>query len=213
MPLSDARQYSPATLRNRSLILTVLQQVLPAERFKGKTVLEISSGTGEHSVFFAPRLPYLRWLPSDPNPLARDSISAWQAAEPAPNLNPPIDLDTMASPWAVEQMAAYQGNIAAVVNINMIHISPWQACEGLMAGAARILPVDGILYLYGPFLQRGVATAPSNLAFDQSLKARDQRWGIRQLETVIELARSQALWHQQTIEMPANNLSVIFQRR
>ena len=190
----------------------MLRQVLP----DSGTVLEIASGTGEHATFLAPRLSHLYWQPSEADESRLNSIRAWSAFLPADNVRSPIQLNVMTQLWPIESEAAeaaLAAPITAIVNINMIHISPWQACEGLMAGAARILPVDGILYLYGPFLQRGVATAPSNLAFDQSLKARDQRWGIRQLETVIELARSQALWHQQTIEMPANNLSVIFQRR
>lgn len=221
MTSEDARQYAPATQRNRESILAVLQQVLPTERFQGKTVLEISSGTGEHSVFFAPLMPYLNWLPSDPNPLARDSIVAWQTACPENNCYPPVNLDASANPWSIEQDPLPEplqqsdfdrSMIAAIVNINMIHIAPWTACEGLMAGAARLLPSGGILYLYGPFFQQTAPTAPSNLAFDQSLKARDERWGIRQLEVVVDLARSQQLRHQQTIPMPANNLSVIFQK-
>lgn len=222
MSFANARQYAPATQRNREPILSVLQQVLPTNRFQGKTVLEISSGTGEHSIFFAPRLSYLNWLPSDPNPLARDSIAAWQTAYPPENCYPPIDLDASKNPWPIEQEPLPEllqqtnfdrSGLAVIVNINMIHIAPWAACEGLMAGAERLLPTGGILYLYGPFFQQTVSTAPSNLAFDQSLKARDQRWGIRHLETVVDLARSHQLIHQRTITMPANNLSVVFQKR
>lgn len=221
MTSADLRQYAPATERNREPILAVLQQVLPIELFQGKTVLEISSGTGEHGIFFAPQLPYLNWLPSDPNPLARDSIAAWQTAVPLANCYPPIDLDASTHRWPIEsdslplplqQTDFDRTTIAAIVNINMIHIAPWVACEGLMAGANRILPSGGTLYLYGPFFQETVPTAPSNLAFDQNLKARNPSWGIRSLEEVIALARSQQLVHQQTIPMPANNLSVIFQR-
>lgn len=154
---TDDRQYAPATQRNREPILAILRQVLPATG----TVLEVSSGTGEHAVFFAPRLAPRRWLPSDPNAIARASIAAWQEHEPAKNLDAPITLDAREPIWSVEQQALIEP-ICAIVNINMIHIAPWSACLGLMAGARRILPTGGILYLYGPYKQGGNHTAPSN---------------------------------------------------
>jgi hypothetical protein len=214
-PSSDARQYFPATERNRDPILAVLQQILPADG----TVLEIASGSGEHSIYFAPHLPHHDWLPSDPNPDYLQSIAAWQQSQPAPNLRPPIALDVEDIVWSVEAAIATDGErspkhspITAIVAINMIHIAPWSACVGLLAGAKRILPTDGILYLYGPFLQNTVETESSNLSFDQSLRERNPAWGIRQLETVVEQANQNGLELVQTITMPANNLSVVFRK-
>jgi hypothetical protein len=214
---TDARQYAPATERNREPILNVLLQVLPPTG----TVLEISSGTGEHAVFFAPRLAPRNWITSDPNPQARASIASWQTHLPAPNLYGPIALDVEDAVWSVEQdplpealpiSVLNRDPIMAIVNINMIHIAPWSACLGLMAGAQRVLPLGGILYLYGPFKQGNKHTAPSNAAFDQSLRARDPRWGVRNLEDVIAVAQTHQLAFVKTYEMPANNLSVVFWR-
>jgi hypothetical protein len=202
----DHRQYAPATDRNRQPILEVLQQVLPANG----TVLEISSGTGEHAIFFAPQLAPRQWLPSDPSPEARASISAWQQHHPSENLHPPIALDASAEQWPIE--AGEDLGIRAIVNINMIHIAPWSACQGLMAGAGRILPSGGILYLYGPYKRNGHHTAPSNAAFDESLRSRNSAWGVRDLEAVTEEAKTQGLILDKIVEMPANNLSVIFRK-
>jgi hypothetical protein len=203
----EKRLNAPATQRNRAPILEILHQVLPPQG----TILEISSGTGEHAVFFAPHLTPRRWLPSDPSAEARDSIAAWQSTDPAPNLAPPIDLDASADHWPIESDPALLSEIRAIVNINMIHIAPWAACLGLMAGAGRILPPGGILYLYGPFRQNGQHTAPSNADFDNSLKLRDPAWGVRDLEEVIAIAATHGLTFIQTYPMPANNLSVVFQ--
>jgi hypothetical protein len=212
----DARQYAPATERNREPILEVLLQVLPPT----DTVLEVSSGTGEHAVFFAPRLGERKWIPSDPNPVARASIAAWRKHYPADNLYPPLALDARDPVWVVEQNELPQplmdidfkrNPIVAIVNINMIHIAPESACLGLMAGARRILPTGGILYLYGPFKQGGRHTAPSNAAFDQSLQAQNSEWGIRDLDEVVAVAQAEHLSLVKTVAMPANNLSVIFQ--
>jgi hypothetical protein len=212
----DARQYAPATERNREPILKVLQQVLPPTG----TILEVSSGTGEHAVFFAPRLRPRFWLPSDPNPVARVSIAAWQQQQPADNLYPPIHLDAIAPHWPIEshelpaslKATSFQREaIVAIVNINMIHIAPWTACLGLIAGAQRILPPQGILYLYGPFKQHGKHSAPSNAAFDESLRSQNPEWGVRNLEDVIAAAQAHQLTWIRTIAMPANNLSVVFQ--
>jgi hypothetical protein len=202
---NDLRKYAPATQRNREPILEVLQRVLPP---KG-VILEIASGTGEHAAFFAPRLSPRQWLPSDPNPELRDSIASWREIVPGDNLYPPLDLDVRESVWSVER--DFSGSaIAAIVNINMIHISPWSACLGLMAGAGRILPSGGILYLYGPFKQNSQHTAPSNAAFDASLRSQNPEWGVRDLEEVVAAASDQKLNWVETIPMPANNLSVVF---
>jgi hypothetical protein len=186
----------------------VLLQVLPASG----TILEIASGTGEHAIFFAPRLSPRQWLPSDPNPELRASIAAWTAQFPSDNLSPPLELDASQSVWSVEKDADLLSPIVAIVNINMIHISPWSACLGLMAGAGRILPPGGILYLYGPYKQGGEHTAPSNVAFDDSLRSQNPEWGVRNLEDVVAAAKEQNLHLQKIYQMPANNLSVVFQR-
>ncbi|MEO1400640.1 MAG: DUF938 domain-containing protein [Cyanobacteria bacterium J06635_1] len=208
----DNRQYAAATERNRESILTVLQRVLPSMG----TVLEIASGTGQHAVFFAPRLAPRYWLPSDPQPVLRESIIAWSAAEPADNLLPPIILDATASRWPIEDLPKSAGvpehpPISSLVNINMIHISPWEACLGLLAGAQRILPSGGILYLYGPYQREGQHTAPSNASFDGWLRSQNPTWGVRHLEDVITAAQSHQLHLQSVVKMPANNLSVIFE--
>ena len=200
---SDARQYAPATERNREAILEVLLQVLPPTG----TVLEVSSGTGEHAVFFAPRLAPRKWLPSDPNPLALASINAWRSYTKCENLYPPIALDACQPTWELGNVEP----IRAIANINMIHIAPWEACLGLMAGAKQILPPGGILYLYGPFTRGGKHTSPSNIAFDESLREQDPYWGVRDLDEVVAVAKSQQLALVKTVAMPANNLSVIFQ--
>jgi len=198
----DLRRYAPATERNREPILTVLRQVLPPTG----TILEISSGTGEHAVCMAPHLAPRYWLPSDPNPDARASIAAWQQSASCDNIYPPIDLDASSSEWLVESREP----ITAIVNINMIHIAPKSAYLGLFAGAKRVLPIDGILYLYGPFKQAGVHTAPSNAAFDESLRSQNPAWGVRDLEEITAVAASHNLSLQQVYPMPANNLSVVF---
>jgi Protein of unknown function (DUF938) len=215
--LGNARQYAPATQRNRSAILAVLQQVLPAQGL----VLEIAAGTGEHAVFFAPQLVPRQWLPSDTNPVALASIAAWRQDFPSPNLYAPIALDAVANPWTIEQPALRQQwseigidvtQLNAIVNINMIHISPWRVCEGLMAGAGRVLPSGGVLYLYGPFKQHGQHTAASNEYFDESLRNQNPEWGVRDVEAVVDLAATQGLKLVDILAMPANNLSLIWQK-
>lgn len=210
----DARQFAPATERNREPILAVLKQVLPSSGL----VLEIASGTGEHANFFAPKLAPRYWLPSDANPNALASIRAWQQQNPHKYLLPPIPLDMSQNDWfqtvqVSEPRMNLEAPLTALVNINMIHISPWSATLGLMAGAGTLLPPGGILYLYGPYKQKGEHTAPSNEAFDEMLKAHDPNWGVRHLEDVIEVAAHHGLQWKEAIAMPANNLSVIFERK
>lgn len=195
----DPRQFAPATARNREPILEVLRRVLPTQG----VVLEVASGTGEHTAFFAPHFPDLTWQPSDPDPAARASIAAWSAG--LPNVRPPLDLDAAAADWPLARAAA-------VLCINMIHISPWIAALGLLAGAARLLPAGGALYLYGPYKRAGRHTAPSNAAFDDSLRARDPAWGVRDLDNVADAARETGFGPPETTAMPANNLSVVFRR-
>ena len=193
---------SPATARNREPILEVLRRALPRE---GR-VLEIASGAGEHAAYLAPFFPHLQWQPTDADPAAMNSIRAWRAATEAPNLLEPMVLDvTDPADWPED---LYE----AVVCINMIHISPWVAAEGLMDGAGRVLTLGGLLYLYGPYREGGRHTAPSNAAFDAGLKLRDPSWGVRDLEEVAALAARHGLELAERVEMPANNLSLLFRR-
>ena len=193
---------SPAVARNRDPILAVLRRHLPAHG----TVLEIASGTGEHAAYFAPQYPRLVWQPTDLDPEALASIEAHRAAADAPNLRAPIALDVTAPAWPVTRADA-------IISINMIHISPWAATQGLMAGAARVLAPGGVLYLYGPFKENGMHTAPSNAAFDASLRARDPEWGVRDVGDVRELADRHGFDFVERVVMPANNLSLTFRRR
>jgi hypothetical protein len=192
---------APAVARNRDPILAVLRDVLPAAGI----VLEIASGSGEHAVHFAAALPHLAWQPSDPDAQARGSIAAHAARAGLANLLPPLELDASAPVWPVTRADA-------LVSINMIHIAPWRATQGLMAGAARLLSAGSPLYLYGPYREHGRHTAPSNAAFDASLQARNPAWGVRDLDAVVALAAEHGLTLQHTVAMPANNLSVIFRR-
>ena len=201
----DARQYAPATQRNREPILAILSQVL----LPGSNILEVASGTGEHAVYFASELESCRWIPSDTNLASLESILAWKNANLVKNLDLPLLIDVTQNNW---QQQVADRNINVIVNINMIHISPWLACLGLMEGAGRILPPGGLLYLYGPYKRNGEHTAPSNASFDRSLRDRNSLWGVRDLEAVIEAAAAQNLRLQQVIDLPANNLSVIFSR-
>ncbi|MBE9168194.1 DUF938 domain-containing protein [Pleurocapsales cyanobacterium LEGE 06147] len=202
----DGRQYAPATQRNREPILEILLRVLPPEG----NILEIASGTGEHAAFFAPHIAPRCWIPSDPDPQLRESIAAWQNYFQLTNLHSPLDIDAAESRWAIEDKEI---KIQALVNINMIHIAPWSTCLGLIAGANRLLPSGGILYLYGPFKQGGKHTAPSNLTFDQFLRSQNSQWGVRDLDEVVAVAKSNNLELQETFAMPANNLSVVFQHQ
>jgi SAM-dependent methyltransferase len=193
---------SAAAARNREPILAVLKRILPAHGL----VLEIASGTGEHAVHFAAAMPHLTWQPTDRDPDARQSISAHRTSARLPNVLPPLELDASSPSWPVARADA-------VVAINMIHIAPWTAAEGLMAGAARTLPPGGVLYLYGPFKENRHHTAASNSSFDASLRARDPDWGVRDLGDVSDLAREHGLDLVERISMPANNLSLIFRSR
>jgi SAM-dependent methyltransferase len=198
---SDSRQYRPHVARNREPMLEVLRRVLPPRGL----VLEVASGSGEHAAYFAGQLPALSWQPSDPDPQALASIAAHRASNGAPNLLLPLALDVTATAWPVERADV-------VMCANMIHIAPWAACEGLIAGAERVLPAGGLLYLYGPYTIDGRHTAPSNAAFDRQLKSRDKAWGIRDLGEVTALAKRHQLALAETVPMPANNFSVIFRR-
>ena len=200
-PPPGARR-SPSTARNRDPILDVLRPRLPAAGL----VLEVAAGAGEHAVHFAAAFPALRWQPTDPDAEALASIAAWRGQAGLDNLLPGLPLDA-ARPdtWPVKRADA-------VVAINMIHISPWPSTAGLMAGAARGLPPGGGLFLYGPFIEEGVPTAPSNLQFDQSLRQRNPDWGIRRLDDLVALGAGHGLRLSERLAMPANNLVLVFRK-
>jgi SAM-dependent methyltransferase len=184
----------------------VLQRVLP----RAGVVLELASGTGEHAAYFAPRLPYLDWRPSEVDPEMLRSIAAWSATANAANLLSPIQLDVR-QPLAALPLSLL-ARVTAVVNVNMVHIAPWAACEGLMHVASSVLRTGGILFLYGPFKRDGRHTAPSNARFDEGLRRENPEWGVRDLGDLIQVADRHRLAHAETIAMPANNLSVVFRR-
>jgi SAM-dependent methyltransferase len=199
--MPPAARSAPAAARNREPILLVLRERLP----QSALVLEIASGTGEHAVWFSSALPELTWQPTDHDPQALQSIAAWREMSGPPNLLPPLRLDAAADNWPVARADA-------VVAINMVHIVPWSVTQGLIAGAARIITPGGLLYLYGPFRERGAHTASTNAAFDADLRARDPSWGIRDLDDIAAFAARHGFAGPERIAMPANNLSVIFRR-
>lgn len=200
--MTDPKRHAPATLRNRDPILAVLERVLPQEGL----ILETNSGSGEHAAYMAPRLAPRTWQPSEFDDSACASIAAHTTDSAADNIRPSVKLDVTWTTWPVDEAAA-------ILSMNMIHIAPWEACLGLLDGAARILTGDdAILYLYGPFKRNGRHTAPSNDAFDRSLRAQDPRWGVRDLDAVASEAEARGLALVETIDMPSNNCSVIFSR-
>ncbi|HTN71126.1 MAG TPA: DUF938 domain-containing protein [Methylomirabilota bacterium] len=200
--LPDGRLVVSSADRNRGPILKVLERVLP----KTGLVLEIASGTGQHVVHFAQALSGLSWQPTDMDAACRRSISAWLATAELANVRQPLDLDVRALPWRVP-------TLDAIVCLNLIHIAPWSVATALFAGAGLALRETGLLYLYGPYSVQGRHTAPSNAAFDSALRAQNSEWGLRDLEEVESLAKDQGFDLAETIEMPANNLSVLFQKR
>lgn len=200
------RLFAPATGRNRDPIVAILARVLP----RSGAVLEIASGTGEHVVHFAENLPGLDFQPSDPDLAHRESIAAWTAFTNIGNVRPPLALDATTDDWDLPEDV--RASLVAIVCINMIHISPWASTLGLMRHAGALLRPGGVLYLYGPYRRADVPTAASNEAFDQSLKSRNPAWGLRTLESVTEAARAAGLELAEVVEMPANNLSVVFRR-
>lgn len=196
------KRHAPATQRNRDPIATVLFEELPASG----TVLEVASGTGEHAVYFAERFPDHCWQPSDPDSHALESIASWREETGLDNLQAPVRLDASARHWPAS-------SADAILCINMVHISPVEATEGLMAAAGAILEAGAPLILYGPYSEGGVEPAPSNLDFHHSLKARNPAWGLRQIGWMDELAASHGLERTRRVEMPANNLMLIYRRK
>ena len=195
------KRYAPATERNREPIAAVLRDVLRAEGL----VLEVASGTGEHAAYFARLFPQLEWQPSDPDPDALTSIEAWAADAGLANLREPVELDAAGDTWPLDRADA-------LLCINMVHISPWSATQGLLRGAARLLQPGAPLILYGPYRRSDAPTAPSNEAFDRSLKSRDPQWGLRDLDEVAAEAARAGFRLERLVEMPANNLTILFRR-
>jgi SAM-dependent methyltransferase len=195
----EAKRYAPATQRNREIIAEVLERILPSQG----TVLEIASGTGEHLIHFAQSFPHLNWQPSDYDEAGLASIAAWSAEAGLPNILPQVRIDATSADWPLI-------SADAILCINMVHISPWEATQGLMAGAGRLLSADAPLYLYGPYRQHGVALAEGNVSFDASLKQRNPDWGLRYVEDVAAQGEEAGLKLERIEQMPANNLSLIF---
>jgi hypothetical protein len=196
------KRHAPATERNRESILAVLRDVLP----RAGVVLEVAAGSGEHAVFFAAQLPDLAWQPTDPDPESLASIAAHRDEAALASLRAPLRLDVTEPGWARDRTAD------AVVCINMIHIAPWEACLGLLAGASALLAPGCPLYLYGPYREGGAFHAASNAEFDASLRARDPRWGVRDLAEVTRAAEASGFTRSRVVAMPANNHSIVFRR-
>ncbi len=195
------QRHAPATLRNRDAIVEVLRAILPDQG----NILEIASGTGEHIVYFGKTFPDLTFQPSDPDPACCQSIAAWTKREAMPNILPPKQLDAQARDWDVAKPAA-------ILCINMVHISPWESSIGLMEKAGTLLDPGGPLYLYGPYLREDVETAQGNLDFERSLKSRDLRWGLRDVADMDVLAARNGFVRESLTEMPANNISLIYRK-
>lgn len=200
--LRDGRIVSPSAERNKGPIAEILKRTLPGQG----EVLEVSSGTGQHVVHFAQAMPHIRWQPTERDRDSLKSIASWLGQPPPPNVNAPLGLDVYDASWPAR-------DVVAVVCINMIHIAPPSAAEALMRGAGNVIAPRGILFLYGPYRRQGRHTSLSNEAFDERLKAWDPEWGVRNLEDVVRLANTAGLELEQTHEMPANNLAVVFRKR
>ncbi len=198
----DEQKHAPATLRNRDAIVAVLRDILPERGL----ILEIASGTGEHAVYFGRAFPGLTFQPSDPDPACCQSITAWTEREGSSNILPPLQLDAQAPQWDVQ-------NVAAILCINMVHISPWESSIGLFDKAGKLLAPGAPFYLYGPYLRDDIETAPGNLAFERSLKSRNLRWGLRDVADMDALAARNGFTRESLVEMPANNISLVYRKQ
>jgi len=196
-----AKGFAPAAERNRQPILDVLRRVLPPEGL----VLEVASGTGQHVLFFSEHLPALQWQPTDTSSDALRSIGAWVDEAARENLLPPLELDVQWPDWPVT-------TADALMCINMIHISPWETTEALFRGASGLLTGGSHLITYGPYRLHGEHTAPSNSAFDESLRSRNARWGIRDIDELTELGGRTGFTLQERVDMPANNMTLVWTR-
>ena len=206
----DGRLDAPAFHRNHQAIWAVLQPFLAG---KSGDVVEAGSGTGQHVADFARRSPEITWWPSDFNEQHLKSIAAWRAHAGLANIRSPLRIDLSDPAWCSQMHdGSGPGELLAVFCANVIHIAPWRVAEGLFAGAARYLRGDGRLFLYGPFKRDGKHTAPSNAAFDASLRDRDPEWGVRDIADLEKLAAGAGLVLIEIAEMPANNLVLVFAR-
>ena len=196
------QRHAPATMRNRDAIVAVLKDILPASGL----ILEVASGTGEHIVYFGRTFPDLTFQPSDPDPACCESIIAWTKREAVSNVLPPLQLDAQAREWDVRKPAA-------ILCINMVHISPWESSIGLFQKAGALLDPGAPFYLYGPYLRADVETAPDNLAFERSLKSRELRWGLRDVADMDALAEQNGFERESLTEMPANNISLVYRKQ
>ncbi|MDO5692898.1 MAG: DUF938 domain-containing protein [Pseudomonadota bacterium] len=203
-----ALPHSPAAERNQGPILAVLRGLLGA---KGRA-LEIASGTGQHAAHFAAALPGWHWQPTDVDDAGFDTIRGWALQTGATNVAPPRRLDVLDASWPPDG-DPFAEPFDLIHAANLLHISPWPCCAGLMAGAARHLAPEGQLVVYGPFIEHDVPTAPSNLAFDADLRRRNPAWGLRHLDDVRRTARAAGLRLAQRHALPANNLLLVFERR
>ena len=199
--LADGRWVAPAAERNKGPILEVLQRILPPRGL----VLEIGSGTGQHIVHFAKALSQLSWQPSDPDADNRRSIALWSRLEELGNVKPPLELDARERPWPI-------GAADAIVCINVVHVSPWAATRALFDGAREVLPLGGVLFLYGPYRRGGRHTAPSNEKFDADLRAHDPEWGLRDIDELADVAARTGFTLAEIVDMPANNFSLVFRK-
>ncbi len=199
--IAMAKSFAPAAERNQQPILDVLRRVLPPAGL----VLEVASGTGQHAIFFTEHLPALRWQPTDASSEALQSIGAWVDETSRENLLPPLELDVLSPEWPVTKADA-------LVCINMIHISPWETTEALFRGASELLAGGSALITYGPYLLHGEHTAPSNAAFDESLRSRNARWGVRDIDELSELAGRTDFTLEERVGMPANNMILVWTR-
>jgi hypothetical protein len=209
MDAADERRDAASFHRNFAPMLAVLQRVL---RDRSGHVLEIGSGTGQHVVGFAKALPTLTWWPTDPNPNHLKSIEAWRRQSGMANVAAPFALDVADPNARLDGEGRPPEALAAIISMNVIHITPWSVCEGIMRIAGRCLVNGGFLGLYGPFKRGGEHTAPSNAAFDASLQLENRQWGVRDVEAVEEAGRARGLHLSEVIEMPANNLTLVFER-
>ena len=198
----DRKHLSPSASRNTGPILAVLKPLLPASGL----VLEIASGTGQHCAAFAHEFPGLTFQPSDPDPAARASIDAWRGEDSTENIRPALDLNVASQDWP----AAVQGPLTAIIAINLLHISPWAAATGLFAGAGHLLAPDGMVVTYGAYKRDGRHTAPSNADFDTSLTQRNPDWGVRDIDDVAGVARLNGLDLAESIDMPSNNMLLVW---
>ncbi len=199
--------FSAPADRNKQPILEILQRVLPARG----TALEIASGSGQHVTWFAAAMPKWQWQPTDADASALSAIAEWIAHAGVTTVREPVRLDVMATQWPVDG-APFAQSFDAIYCANMLHISPWETCAALMQGCARHLAPDGLLVLYGPYLEDDVPTAPGNVSFDASLRARDPAWGIRRLQDVTREAERCGLRLRERHAMPANNLLLVLAR-